>query len=92
MAWCVLVKGPCRGTVCDFWARVRIRKTDPDRLLEEMRDRIAVSLDNGQNIEDAIQGFWKLSGLRDLRSLCIEEPDLCTKIRTLEEQVRNLVS
>lgn len=78
--------------MCGFWARVRVRKADPDILLEEMRDRIAVSRDNGQDIEDAIQGFWKLFGLRDLGRLCMEEPDLCTKIRMLEEQVRNLVS
>ena len=78
--------------MCDFWARVRIRKADPDRLLEEMRDNISASHDNGKDIEDAIQGFWRLYGLRNLGRLCIEEPDLCTKIRNLEEQVRKLVS
>jgi hypothetical protein len=87
-----MVKGLCRGKMCDFWAQVRIRKADPDRLLEEMCDNILVCRDNGKDIEDAIQGFWKLVGLRNLGLLCIEEPDLCTKIRMLEEQVRDLVS
>ena len=78
--------------MCDFWARVRIRKADPDRLLEEMRKEVSVCRDNGTDIEDAIQGFWSMFGLRNLSRLCMEEPDLCTKIRMLEEQVRNLVS
>ncbi len=92
MAWCVLVKGPCRGKLCDFWARVQIKKVDTEGLLEEMRETISVYRDSGQNIEDAIQDFWKLLGLRNLESLCIEDPDLCTKIRILEEQVRSQVS
>jgi hypothetical protein len=71
---------------------VRIKKADKDGLLEEMRETISVCRDNGQNIEDAIRNFWKSQGLGDLGSLCIEDPDLCTKIRILEEQVRSLVS
>lgn len=78
--------------MCDFWARVRLRKADPDELLEEMRDGIAVSREEEQDLETAIQSFWRLFGLRNLRSLCIEEPNLCEKIRMLEEQVRSLVS
>ncbi|MFX1415582.1 MAG: hypothetical protein ACFFC0_02170 [Promethearchaeota archaeon] len=92
MSWCVMVKGPCRGNACDFWARVRLRKTEPDRLLEEMCERIAASRDDGQDIEIAIQDFWKRFGLRNLGTLCIEEPDLCTKIRLLEEEVRSTIS
>ncbi|UCH05106.1 MAG: hypothetical protein JSW05_02800 [Candidatus Thorarchaeota archaeon] len=92
MAWCVMVKGPCRGRFCDFWARVRLRKIDHDRLLEEMRVRISASRDDGQDIEIAIQDFWKQFGLRDLGTICSEEPDLRAKIRLIEEEARDMVS
>ena len=89
MSFCVLVKGPCRGKQCDFWARVKIRKRPVDELVREIYDSI-IECENGSalNIEIALDQFWTQIGIRDMENLCSEDPDLCAKIREVENQVR----
>ena len=89
MSFCVLVKGPCRGKQCDFWARVKIRKRPVDELVREIYDSI-IKCENGSalNIEIALGQFWTQIGIRDMENLCSEDPDLCAKIREVENQVR----
>ena len=89
MAYCVMVKGPCRGKMCDFWVRVRIRKLHIDELAQELQNRISKCLDGlTTNLDDAISQFWSEFGIKDLRRFCQEEPDLCSKVKRAEERTR----
>jgi hypothetical protein len=55
-AFCVLVKGPCRGKMCDFWARVRLRKAHIDELVQELRKSIFSCEEHiGSDLEDLSQ-------------------------------------
>ena len=89
MSYCVMVHGPCRGKMCDFWARIRIRKRTVDSLAIEMKESITECSENGAiSFEAAIQEFWKEIGVTNMNRLCKEEPDLCIKIEQVEAQVR----
>jgi hypothetical protein len=90
MAYCVMVHGPCRGKLCDFWARVKIRKRTVEDLVQSVRESI-VSCDNGSSldIKQALAQYWTALGVKDLQRLCREEPDLCSKISEVEQQVGN---
>lgn len=75
--------------MCDFWARVRIRKRTVETLATEMKESISECSENGAiNLEEAIQEFWKEIGVTNMNRLCKEEPDLCVKIERVEAQVR----
>ena len=83
--YCVMVKGTCRGKGCDFWARVKIRKLSLDELVLGIRESIVEC--NGKNsmsLEDAIREYWSQIGVRNMDKLCVEEPDLCTKMMDAE--------
>ncbi len=89
MAHCVLVKGPCRGKMCDFWARVRIGKLHVNELANELHDGIS-NCDEGitSNLDDAFSQYWIDFGIKDMRRLCDEAPNLYSKIRQAEERTR----
>ncbi len=88
MVWCVIVKGPCRGKNCDYWTRVRIKKMSIDQIVDEIRGSLAECHDGCcQSIEDALKQYWTTAGIKDMERLCQEEPDLCAKIRQIEDEV-----
>ena len=88
MSYCVMVKGKCRGNNCDFWARIRIRKRSDSELISDMIVQIE-NCERGpyQDIEGALEQYWKDFGIRNMMLLCREEPDLCERIRHVEQLV-----
>ncbi|MHA1771060.1 MAG: hypothetical protein ACTSYL_13055 [Candidatus Thorarchaeota archaeon] len=89
MAWCVMVKGPCRGRKCDFWTRVKIRKSSIESLVTLMEEFIQPKPEGGGlTFEMAIEEFWKSYGVKDMPRLCEEEPDLCEKMEQVKEELR----
>ncbi len=83
--YCVLVKGVCRGKGCDFWARVKIRKLSLEELVSGIRESIVeCQTNNSMPIENAIRAYWFQIGIRNMDKLCVEEPDLCTKMMDAE--------
>jgi hypothetical protein len=88
-AFCVMVKGPCRGKMCDFWAGVRLRKLHIDELVQDIRNSISsCEEDIGSNLDDVFSQYWTDFGFKDLRRLCEEDPDLASKMKQAEERVR----
>jgi hypothetical protein len=88
MVWCVMVKGPCRGSRCDFWIRVKLRKQTVDEIADEVRGSIVPCRDtSGLEIGKALRDYWTAVGVKDMDLLCQEEPDLCAKIRQVEAAV-----
>ncbi len=75
--------------MCDFWARVKIRKNSIESLLSVSAEFIR-SRDEGQgeSLESTIKDFWKSLGVKDMKRLCNEEPDLCKKIEQITEEIR----
>ncbi len=82
-----MVKGPCRGKLCDFWARIRIRKKTVENLVKDIKNTI-IECDKGSNAStrDLLGTYWDEMGVRDMERLCEEEPDLCEKIMEVESQ------
>ncbi len=88
-SFCVLVMGPCRGKKCDYWARVRIRKTSVEELAAGIKDCIIeFKGEDSLEIANAFHEYWSLIGVQDLKKLCEEEPDLCDKMKEAEVQVQ----
>lgn len=86
--YCVLVKGPCRGKNCDFWARIRIDQQTIKSLIQEATSSIkACKKSEYSSKRAAMDKFWGQLGIRDMDRLCEEEPDLCKKIRRVEKAV-----
>jgi hypothetical protein len=89
MSFCVMVKGPCRGKQCDFWARIKIRKRSVEELVREIYDSIIECGDGSAlDIRIALDKFWYEIGIRDRDRLCREESDLCAKIIEVEDRVK----
>ena len=83
--FCPMVKGPCRGKACDFWARVKIRKLPLEDLVTGIKDTIdECNGKNSMSVDDAIREYWNQIGVRNMDRLCLEEPDLCTKMMDAE--------
>ena len=91
-AFCVLVKGPCRGKMCDFWARVKLRKLSIDEIVQELQDFIIKCEDEvDSDLNDAFIQYWSDFGIKDFKLFCDEEPELCSKMRDAEAQLRILL-
>ena len=90
-AFCVMVKGPCRGKMCDFWARVRLRKLHIDGLVHELQQSISSCDYSGSALDDAFSQYWSDFGFRDIRRFCKEDPELYSKMKHVEEQVRMML-
>jgi hypothetical protein len=76
--------------MCDFWARVKLRKKPIDELVQDALENINDC--DGQNataLDDAIEKYWSIFGVRSMSRLCKEEPDLCDKMKLVEQQVRS---
>lgn len=92
MPHCVMVKGPCRGRNCDFWARIRLRKKTQDEILSEISTQIKKCLESqNEDFESILKDYWSGIGIRNMELLCQEEPDLCEKIMSIEQVVKKLV-
>lgn len=88
-SYCVMVKGPCRGAFCDYWGRVRIRKSSIEELAVGIRNAILRCKENDSlTLEEAIHEYWRVFGIRDMKRLCEEEPDLCAKMTEAEVQAQ----
>jgi hypothetical protein len=86
-AYCVIVKGPCRGRNCDYWGRVRIRKSSIEELAAGIKAIvIKCQGNNSMTREDALHEYWHMIGVRDMKKLCEEEPNLCVKMKEAEAQ------
>jgi len=84
-----MVKGPCRGTFCDFWSRVKLRKSSIEDLAAGIRSVVVrCQKDDSLSLENALQEYWWVFGIRDMKRLCEEEPDLCAKMREAEVQAQ----
>ena len=89
MAYCVMVKGFCREKKCDFWGRVKIRKSSVEELSESIRSVVVkCQEDDSMTLEDALHKYWYAIGVRDMKRLCEEEPDLCAKMTKAEAQAQ----
>ena len=79
--FCVMVKGPCRGKSCDFWARIRIRKIPTEDLAAKIKSTLSDCKEiDSRSLDDAICEFWLQMGILNLERLCDEDPDLCAKM------------
>lgn len=93
MAYCVMVQGPCRGKMCDFWARVKLRKRTIDEIVHDMYLSIRKCDNPGHTkLDDAIIKYWAEFGVKNIERLFEEEPELCSKIVAVEQEVRSLSS
>lgn len=91
--YCVLVKGRCRGKKCDFWARIKIRKSTVKKLVDGLVESTAeCQSDDGKSIGNVFDEYWSLLGIRDRELLCEEEPDLCEKMQRAEHLAESRVS
>lgn len=89
MAYCVMVKGSCRGKKCDFWGRVKIRKAALEELAAGIREVVVSCQGAGSMpLQDALNEYWYSIGIRDMKRLCEEEPDLCAKMTEAEVQAQ----
>lgn len=87
--YCTMVKGPCRGALCDFWARTKIKKASIDELVLKARESILeCSKDNGGvALDKALEKFWKDFGIKSMESLCKEDPKLCQKVGLVQSEI-----
>jgi hypothetical protein len=84
-----MVKGPCRGKSCDYWARVKIRKRTLNELIAELQDCIVECRSTkSMKLDEALRKYWLQIGIRDMNRLCSEEPDLCAKMIDAEFQAQ----
>jgi len=85
MAFCVMVKGPCRGKMCDFWARVKIRKSTLDGLVIGIQESmVKCHNEKALSFDEAARDYWDKLGVRNIRRLREEEPDLYEKMKRAE--------
>ena len=83
--FCVLVKGPCRGKSCDYWARIKIRKASVEELASGIRECIVeCKTTTAVPLDKALRDYWSKLGIRNFERLCEEEPALCTKMAKAE--------
>ena len=86
---CVMVKGPCRGVFCDYWGRVKIRKSSVEELVTGIKQ--VIEMCEGQDamtLEDALREYWHVFGVRNMDRLCEEDPELCAKMTAAELQAQ----
>jgi hypothetical protein len=81
-----MVKGLCRGKMCDFWARIKIRKQSVQELVEHAREVIiSYQTSDSMTLREVLDEYWKGFGIMDMGRLLDEEPDLFDKMREIEE-------
>ncbi|MEM2142547.1 MAG: hypothetical protein QXS20_08060 [Candidatus Thorarchaeota archaeon] len=85
-----MVRGPCRGGQCDYWARVRLKKASDDELVQDaigalMHDSITLCTD------DELEYYWKRFGIKSIDRLRYEEPSLFEKIERVSRMVTDRI-
>ncbi len=91
--YCVMIKGPCQGKSCDFWARVKIRKASVEDLVEGIRKSLVdCSNESSVALDEVLREYWNQFGVCDLKRLCEEDPKLCAKISQVHEQIQNTLT
>jgi hypothetical protein len=79
--------------MCDFWARVRLRKRSIEEVAQDMHLSIRQCDNPGHTeLDEAIVEYWTTFGVKDIGRLCEEEPELCSKMRRIEDYARILLS
>ena len=74
--------------MCDFWARVKIRKQSVEELVEHARDAIIpCKTSDLETVREALDEYWKNIGVMDIDRLRDEEPDLFDKMRDVEKVI-----
>ncbi|MHA2385192.1 MAG: hypothetical protein ACXAEE_03175, partial [Candidatus Thorarchaeota archaeon] len=62
-----MVQGPCRGNMCDFWVRIKLRKTSPDDLAKEILLSIRECDNPGHiKLDDVITEYWTTFGVKNI--------------------------
>lgn len=84
--YCTMVHGPCRGALCDFWARAKIRKASIEDLISGFKDSIK-DCEDGVALNQAIAQYWTDLGVKNRANLCREEPTLCEKMEEVERRI-----
>lgn len=84
--YCTMVHGPCRGKMCDFWARTKIRKATVEDLISGIRNSV-YECDDGLPLDEIIEQYWNNLGIKNKSVLCKEEPDICEKMKEVERQL-----
>ena len=84
--YCTMVHGPCRGKMCDFWARAKIKKSSVEDLISGFRNSVN-ECDDGIPLNQAIEQYWSDLGVKSKSTLCREEPDLCEKMKEVERRI-----
>ncbi len=87
--YCTMVRGPCRGALCDFWARAKIRNATVNELVAKAEESITecMASDGGIALKEALRMFWKDFGLKNPELLSNEEPALYRKIELVEQAI-----
>ncbi|MBD3407964.1 MAG: hypothetical protein GF411_17725 [Candidatus Lokiarchaeota archaeon] len=89
MGWCNMVRGPCKGNKCDFWARAKLKKMSVDDIVQQLQEGLTeCDPNNGKAFDEALDEFWAAFGIKDMDALQEEEIGLFSKIQKAEEQVR----
>jgi hypothetical protein len=79
--------------MCDFWARVKLRKRTTYEVAQDMYLSIQKCDNPGHTkLDDAIIKYWASFGVKNIGRLCEEEPELCSKIVAVEQEVRSRLS
>ncbi|MHA1906363.1 MAG: hypothetical protein ACW98Y_03635 [Candidatus Thorarchaeota archaeon] len=84
--YCTLVHGTCRGKMCDFWARTKIKKSTVEDLITGFRNSIS-ECDEGVPLNQAIEQYWSDLGIKSISVLCKEEPAVCEKMKEVERRI-----
>jgi len=85
-----MVKGPCLGEKCDFWARVKLRKQTVDEIVGEILSSMTPCADTSiADIEGALDSYWGDIGIKDMEAIRREEPGLYSKMKQVEAKVHS---
>ncbi len=76
--------------MCDFWARVKIRKSTLEELVIGIRESIVkCHSENSLSFDEATRSYWDRLGVRNIQRLREEEPDLYEKMKQAEAIVHD---
>jgi len=71
--------------MCDFWARVKIRKNTLEELVIGIQESIIkCHKENALSFDEATRNYWGRLGVRNMQRLQEEEPDLYEKMKQAE--------
>ncbi|MHA2142015.1 MAG: hypothetical protein ACXADD_10980 [Candidatus Thorarchaeota archaeon] len=75
--------------MCDFWARVKLKKTSVNELAQEAFLSVRECNNPGHtDLDDALIEFWTAYGVKNAERLSQEEPYLYSKMKLVNAQVK----